>query len=233
MANDTQLLRLLQLTSPSLPVGAYSYSEGLETLTEQGVVRDVAALRHWIEQELRYGAARIDGAIALRCYRCRLDGDLKGIIDWNRWLTANRETEELRFQSLQMGRSLWRLVKDLEQDVESRDWLHPEVVEGFESEGCHFAVLFGLVAALWEITERSMLVGYLYSWMSNLIAAGIKLIPLGQTAGQQLLLDLSPELEVAVDRILALTDEQLWTCGWGLAIASMSHETQYSRLFRS
>jgi urease accessory protein len=229
MASDTQLLRLLQLTSPSLPVGAYSYSEGLETLTEQGVIDAASTLRHWIEQELRYGAARIDGAIAYRCYCCHLETDHSGIIYWNRWLTANRETEELRFQSLQMGRSLWRLL----QDVVARDWLHPDVIAVFEAEGCHFAVLFGLVAGLWGIDQRSMLVGYLYSWMSNLIAAGIKLIPLGQTAGQQLLLDLNPELEATVDRILALTDDQLWTCGWGLAIAAMNHETQYSRLFRS
>jgi urease accessory protein len=214
------LLRLLQLTSPSLPVGAYSYSEGLETLVDRQVITNA-------DQELRYGTARIDGAIVARCYQAAQDQDWGTVVAWNRWLSANRETEELRLQSLQMGRSLWRLWQDLDQ--ENLAVMRPT----FETEGCHFAVMFGLIAAVWQIEPRSALLGYLHSWMSNLIAAGIKLIPLGQTAGQRLLLDLNPAIEAAVEMIFNLSDAQLSSCSWGLSIASMAHETQYSRLFRS
>jgi urease accessory protein len=131
-----------------------------------------------------------------------------------------------------MGRSLLRLWKDLQ---ESPAAVLPEFLplDRFETEGCHFAIMFGAIASLWQIDEASMLQGYLHSWMSNLIAAGIKLIPLGQTAGQQLLLDLNPTIAQAAAAIASLSDDRLSTCGWGLSIASMGHETQYSRLFRS
>jgi urease accessory protein UreF len=285
------LLRLLQLTSPSLPIGAYSYSEGLESLVESQQIASVAALEHWILQELHYGAIRVEAAIALRAHRAIVgnSGDLDhGLVDgvallapdprppfgklkqhpkslspgrgtlnlapfslgrragdegedlaqsstnlvqdpranlqfWNAWLTASRETEELRQQSLQMGRSLIRLWQDLEPD------------RAAQLDDCdyHFAIAFGLIAAHWDIDEQSTALGYLHSWTSNLISAGIKLVPIGQTAGQRLLLKLGPVLESSAAEILGLADEDLESCGYGLALASMAHETQYSRLFRS
>jgi urease accessory protein len=227
------LLRLLQLTSPSLPIGAYSYSEGLESLVETHQITSAAALEHWILQELHYGAIRVEAAIALRAHRAVAgqSGDLDHSMSsrhttlrfWNAWLTASRETEELRRQSLQMGRSLVRLWQDLE----------PDRAATLADEDYHFAVAFGLIAAHWEIDEPSTALGYLHSWASNLISAGIKLVPIGQTAGQQLLLRLGPVLESTALAVLALPDDDLESCGYGLALASMAHETQYSRLFRS
>jgi urease accessory protein len=142
---------------------------------------------------------------------------------WNAWLTASRETEELRRQSLQMGRSLMRLWQDLE----------PELASMLNDDDYHFAVVFGLIAAQWQIDEQSTALGYLHSWASNLISAGSKLVPIGQTAGQRLLLKLGPVLESSAVAILGLADDDLESCGYGLALASMAHETQYSRLFRS
>jgi urease accessory protein len=229
------LLRLLQLTSPSLPIGAYSYSEGLESLVETQQITSAAALEDWILQELHYGAIRVEAAIALRAHRAivgksgELDRSLSSSSDaqatlrfWNAWLTASRETEELRRQSLQMGRSLMRLWQDLE----------PDSAANFDGD-YHFAIAFGLIAAQWGIDEQSTALGYLHSWASNLISAGIKLVPIGQTAGQRLLLKLGPVLESSAVAILGLADDDLESCGYGLALASMAHETQYSRLFRS
>ena len=229
MGNDghqVALLRLLQLASPALPVGAYSYSEGLEALAEAGRLSDRDALESWLLQELRYGAIRVETAVMVRAYRaCQLD-DWDGLGNWNRWLSAARETEELRHQSLQMGRSLLRLLQDLHL-VELPQSL------ALQKEGCHFALAFALAAVRWQIDLPSAMLGYLHSWASNLVNVGVKLIPLGQTAGQQLLLQLQPTIECAVEEVLLLQDDDLGSCSWGLALASMAHETQYSRLFRS
>ena len=98
---------------------------------------------------------------------------------------------------------------------------------------CNYAIAFGIAAADWKINLSAALLGYLHSWTTNLITAGVKLIPLGQTAGQKLLLDLQVNLICATEEILALEDDNLSSCGWGLALASMAHEIQYTRLFRS
>ncbi|XHX79836.1 MAG: urease accessory protein UreF [Stenomitos frigidus ULC029] len=220
------LLRLLQLASPALPVGAYSYSEGLEALAEAGRLSDRSALESWLVQELRQGAIRVETAVMVRAYRLGQLDDWDGLGDWNRWLSAARETEELRLQSLQMGRSLLRLLQDLHL-VE-----RPQSIV-LQKDGCHFAIAFALAAVRWQIDLSPALLGYLHSWASNLVNVGVKLIPLGQTAGQQLLWQLQPAIEGAVEEVLLLQDDDLGSCSWGLALASMAHETQYSRLFRS
>jgi urease accessory protein len=228
MIHSSALLRLLQLASPTLPVGAYSYSEGLEHLVETGQVDGVDPLAHWLRQELRYGAVRLEGAIALRSYNATHQQDWNTLCAWNRWLSAARDTEELRLQSWQMGRSLLRLYLELEPEMGDR-----LPIATLQTEGCQFAVMVAIVAGQWQIPPEAMLLAYLHSWLSNLISAAIKLIPLGQTAGQQLLFRFQPDIEAASHIITRLTDDQLETCGWGLSLASMAHETQYSRLFRS
>lgn len=227
MLTDLSLLSLLQLASPALPVGAYSYSEGLETLVDRGTIGDRETLRDWIERELRYGMIRVDGAIALRGYRSLTARDMESLQYWNAWASAARETEELRQQSWQMGNALMRLLRGI---LPLEDSMAKEI---FLVDNCNFAIAFGIAAAYWQIPSHSALLGYLHSWASNAIAAGVKLIPLGQTAGQQLLFDLQPILVEATAEILSLADEDLSSCSWGLTLASMQHETQYSRLFRS
>lgn len=229
LAPSQALLRLLQLASPALPVGAFSYSEGLETLVHQQQITTAEPLIHWLGQELRHGSIRLDAALMLRCYRASQAQDWPQLQDWNQWINASRETEELRLQSEQMGRSLLRLLKQLQPALT----VPAEVLAHLQAEHCHFATAFGLAAAHWQIPAEQVLLGYLQSWATNLIAAAVKLIPLGQTVGQQLLFDLQPELERAAIAIPLLQDDELETCGWGLSLATMAHETQYSRLFRS
>lgn len=225
MSTDSNydLLKLLQLASPALPVGGYSYSEGIETLVENGAIAS-SDLKHWLVQELKYGAIRIEAAVMIRAYQCMV-GDVAALKYWNHWLSAARETEELRQQSWQMGRSLMRLLLELQ----------PQLTDVINTVGspCNFAIAFGIAAAGWKIDISAALLGYLHSWATNLITAGVKLVPLGQTAGQQMLLELHTNLIDAAAEILTLEDDDLSSCSWGLSLASMAHETQYTRLFRS
>ena len=226
------LLQLLQLANPALPVGAYSYSEGLETLVDQAIIDDAVTLAHWLTQELTYGAVRLEAAVMVRGYQAMTQQDYEQLHSWNQWLSAVRESEELRAQSWQMGRSLLRLGLAL-QINQSESRVNRQQLAVLQADSCNFAIAFGLLAASYQIGLTATLLGYLQSWATNLIGAGIKLIPLGQTVGQQLLVTLHPQLEHSAAAILALTDDELSSCGWGLALASMAHETQYSRLFRS
>lgn len=225
------LLYLLQLANPSLPVGAYSYSDGLEALVETGIINNSQSLGQWLEQELRYGAIRLEAAVMVRAYQSVKNSDFEALAYWNAWITAAKETTELRSQSLQMGNSLMRLLLDLSPQ--------PEAIASVQDLAsavgypCNYAIAFGIAAANWQIDITAAVLGYLQSWASNLISAGVKLIPLGQTAGQQLLLEHSSTITLTTQEILTLEDDHLMSCGWGLALASMAHETQYTRLFRS
>lgn len=191
-------------------------------------------LQDWIVQELTYGSIRVESGIMLRAHLSALQANEAKLLYWNAWWSAARETEELRLQSWQMGRSLLRLFLSLEEPfpIASINKTWPTLQILLERE-CNFAIAFGIVAAAWQIEPISTLLGYLQSWATNLIAAGIKLIPLGQTAGQQMLLDLQPMIEHIAQEIQQLPNDALESCGWGLSLASMAHETQYSRLFRS
>ncbi|PSO58354.1 MAG: urease accessory protein UreF [Cyanobacteria bacterium QH_9_48_43] len=226
MQNDLQMLSLLQIASPILPVGGYSYSEGLEALIETGVIDNKEKLCLWIEQELRYGSIRVDAAVMLRAAQSVDSSDWTTLKAWNAWLSAARETEELRQQSWQMGHSLLRLLVELGAP-------QSQSLASTVGSPCNYAIAFGIAVGSWQLEHSAAVMGYLHSWASNLIGAGVKLIPLGQTAGQQLLFEKRSLLVEVTREILALRDEDLSSCGWGLALASMAHQTQYTRLFRS
>jgi urease accessory protein len=223
--NNQQLLRLLQLASPLLPVGGYSYSEGLESLISQGVIQDRVTLQAWIQRELQVGAIRIETAIMDRAYLARIEPNIERLQYWNQWLSAARETEELRQQSWQMGGSLAKLAIELTPEI--RDLISTI------NQPCNYAIAFGIIAQYWQIDQDTTIAAYLHSWVTNTLGAGIKLIPLGQTAGQQILWELQGEIDALAQTIPHLTDDNLYTCSWGLSLASMQHETLYSRLFRS
>lgn len=220
-----QLSRLLQLASPLLPVGGYSYSEGLETLILQSKIDDRSSLQTWIEFELQAGAIRIEAAVMDRAYLAASQGDLVRLKYWDRWLSAMRETEELRHQSWQMGGSLTKLAIELT----------PEIQELFSAldRPCHYAIAFGITAQSWQIDRHATILAYLQCWVTSQIGVGVKLIPLGQTAGQQMLWQLLAQLDLLAQTIPTLADDELYACTWGSSLASMQHETLYSRLFRS
>lgn len=217
------LLALLQLVSPALPVGAYTYSEGLETLVQSQQILTAAQLETWLRQELTYGAIRVESAILDWAYRAAIAADHSQLEHWNQWLSALRETEEIREQSWQMGRSLLRLLQQLQPET-AWFWGNRPA-----DQPINFAIVFAVAAAGWQIDRATARLGYLQSWAANLVNAGVRLVPLGQTQGQQILLNLQASLEHASQSDPA----NLECCSWGASIASMNHEMLYSRLFRS
>ncbi len=222
------LLSLMQLANPTLPVGAYSYSEGLETLVETQQVTDADTLQQWLTAELRYGGLKLEGAMVARAHRTVGAQHWDELVHWNHWWSAARETKELRQQSWQMGRSLSRLLGKI--DPTTDDWLR---VLRADSDPVNWAIAFGGAAAHWQIDLNATMTAFYQSWAGNLINAGVKLIPLGQTAGQQLLFNLTPCIIAAVTDVLKLKDDELRCCSWGVALASSQHETQRVRLFQS
>ncbi|NEO87784.1 MAG: urease accessory protein UreF, partial [Spirulina sp. SIO3F2] len=162
MTDSTALLRLLQLVSPALPIGAYSYSEGLETLVESGIITTAEQFADWLTQILRYGTIRLEAAVMLRAYDATLAQQSDTLQYWNQWLSAARETAELRQSSWQMGRSLAQLFLKLEPEL---------AVTMPVLDPCNYTVAFGQVAAHWQIERQDALLGYLQSWLSHSINA--------------------------------------------------------------
>jgi urease accessory protein len=214
-------LRLWQLISPTLPVGAYSYSQALEQVIERGTVRDEASTGLWLHELLQHGLAALDLPMLLRVHRAWRAGDAAAVLRASRELTARRDTAELRFEDLAMGGALTQLLANLGEPLPAADARLP------------FASAFAVACANWSITEHDACAGYAWAWCEAQVAAAVKLVPLGHTAGQRLLLALGAEIAAAVTAAAALTDADIGTALPGLAIASALHETQYTRLFRS
>lgn len=220
----TSKLRLLQLVSPSLPVGAFAYSQGLEWAVETGLVDSEAATASWCRDVLEQGMARVDVPILRRMMDAFLSGNLEALEHWNLTLLAMRETRELRDEECVRGRAMLSLLKGLE-------------IEGADSLGRISRLTqlcaYSAAATRWNLSTEDAAVGYAWSWLENIVMAAIKLVPLGQLAGQRLLLSLSGPVADAVQLGLGLDEDEIGGSLPGLAIASCLHETQYSRLFRS
>lgn len=224
---NTRLIRLLQLASPALPVGAYSYSQGLESAVEAGVVRDRASAERWIGDLLEYAVARMEAPILLRLIDRWSADDFAAVARWNGLFLASRESLELRAETTQMGYSLGKLITELETNDEKA------LARLASSEEISFPAAFAFAASRWKIPADQALVAYLWAWLENQVMAAIKLVPLGQTDGQQILLALGQTLAAVADRAAEIVDEDLGGSAPALAIFSSCHETQYSRLFRS
>jgi len=198
--------RLLQLASPTLPVGAYSYSGGLEAAIEAGIVKDAASARRWIGEVLEFSVLRMEAPLLLKMIEAPA-------AEWNETLLASRETAELRAETVQMGYSLNRLLPEL--GVEPCPYEEPS-----------FPAVFAHAVRAWGLGARQALTAYLWAWLENQVMAAVKAVPLGQTDGQKILLALGAKLH-------ELDEEEPGNFAPGLAILSSLHETQYSRLFRS
>lgn len=218
------LPRLLQLCSPALPVGAYAYSQGLEYAVERGWVRDEVSAGDWILGLLAHSLRRLDLPIFVRLYQGWQTADLNEVRRWNARLHASREAAELQREDAHLGAALARLLTDLGM-AEAAAWRSTSRV-------C-FATLFSLAAVKWDIPLQAATTGLAWTWVENQVAAVTRLIPLGQTASQRLLVAATPVLIDAVHAALALPDADIGAAAPGLALAGALHETQYSRLFRS
>lgn len=221
------LLRLLQLASPSLPIGGFSYSQALESVVDDGTVHDAASAAAWIGDVLDLVVAEGEAPVCWRLLDSAAARDWRGFEHWNDWFRASRETAELRAETEQMGGSLARLASDL-------DLLDSPALQAAR----HCAPLtlpasFALAACGFRIAAVLALTAYLWVWLENQTMAAIKSVPLGQLAAQRLLKDLAARIPPAVIRARTILDGEITSFAPGLALASARHETQYSRLFRS
>lgn len=227
-AANLQLARLLQLASPALPVGAYTYSQGLEWVVESGVIRDEASAGTWIADLMQHALARYEAPLVGALMQAWQAGNTHEIARLNDEFLASRESAELRAETAQMGFSLNRLVRDL------RDPALSGVERTLAGLGeIAFPTGWAGLAAAWEIDTPAALTAYLWSWAENQTMAALKAVPLGQAAGQRVLAGLAARIPDLVQLALQLPEAQWSNFTPAFAIACARHETQYSRLFRS
>lgn len=225
--NALQLNRLLQLCSANLPVGGFSFSQGLEYAVEVGWVKNLATTREWVELNLKQSIARTDLAILKRLYQALVEDDHKQFQYWNRHLLACRESAELLLADTAMGKALVRLLENLETiDTAKVDAL-------FEIEKISFVSAFAIAAQAFGIDLTTAQSGYCWTFIDNQVAAATKIVPLGQTQAQNLLFELSEVVPETIAIANSLADEEIGASLPRLAMASAWHETQYTRLFRS
>jgi urease accessory protein len=210
-----------------LPVGAFSYSQALESAVEQGWVRDETSAQLWIGGALTFSLGSFEAPIWCRLYRAWQAGEGAAVNAWNDVFLAGRESSEFRAETVQMGYSLRRLLSD------SGEFADAQLASLRAVQDPGFPTAFSFACATWQIPERQGLLAYLWAWLENQVSATMKVVPLGQMSGQRLLAALSEALPGLVERALAIQDEELSNCAPALAIASCCHEVQYSRLFRS
>ena len=223
------LLQILWLASPALPVGGFSYSEGLEAAVDAGLVSDEASAARWLIDQLHLGLARTDLAVVAQAIPAWRADDLARIQALNAWVLQTRETSEFRLQTEQMGRSLLEWARCLGE-------LGAGVFQRLQSAGLNpasYPVAMACAAASADASVRDSLIGFAFGWAENMVQAAIKSVPLGQSAGQRMLARLAREIPTAVDHALGLTDDTRQAFTPLLAIHSARHEVQYSRLFRS
>ncbi len=226
-ASPAALLHLLQLASPSLPIGGYSYSQGLEAAMEKGLVRDEASAREWLVATLQEVVVRFDAPLLWRLLQAWSICDSDAIDHWTAVALAGRDTAEFRAETVQMGYSLARLTTDLG----IADARRQAILSALPEVPLHCALACAAVAL--GIPNEAALLGMLFSWAENQVLVCVKSVPLGQVAGQRLLLSLHPALGAAALTATTLEDDNLGNWTPGLSLLSIQHETQYSRLYRS
>ena len=221
---DISLLRLLQLVTPALPVGAFNFSQGLEYAVHMRWVEDEASALAWIQGLAKFAVGTLDLPLLLRMHRGWRENDPEGVRRWSAKLIAARESAEARAEDRHMGQALAKILSELEIEA-ARAWV--------ANDAATFATLFSLAAQRWGIDTEEMTAGYLWAWSENQVLAAIKLVPLGQTAGQRMLDHLVQQIPAIVARAADMRDEDIGTSAPAQGMAIALHETQYSRLFRS
>jgi urease accessory protein len=220
----TALPQLLRLASPMLPVGAYAYSQGLEWAVEEGTITDEDSALAWIADLLRFNVGTLEAPVWRRLYRAWQEQDVEAARHWNERFVAIRETAEFRAETLQMGGAL-KAVLDATHEIDTG------LLDRIEQPA--FPTAFSFAAHGLGVPLREGLTGYLWAWGENQVSAAMKLVPLGQSSGQRILVKLIALLPEIAGDALAMQDDSLSNFSPALAIASSRHETQYTRLFRS
>ena len=224
---SASLLQLIWLASPALPVGGFSYSEGLEAAIDAGAIRDEASAAAWLLDQLQLVQGRSELPLLAQAVAAWHPHDVARIAELNAWVGATRETSEQRRQTEQMGRSMLAWLRERtpgEARVVTLAQLTPAPT---------WPVAFALAAAQSGAASCDVLLAFGFGWAENMVQAALKALPLGQSAGQRILGILAEALPAVVDAALKMPDDQRLAFTPMLAILSSQHETQYSRLFRS
>lgn len=224
-----EITALMQLASPALPIGGYSYSQGLEAAIDSGLVKDASTAEAWVKDVFLGVFARSEAPLWLLCYEAWASKDIDSVNNLNEYFLVTRETSELRSETEQMGWSLLQIAQSLgwgDDRLNNLAAINPLSLLAAHSYAC-----FHL-----NIQSKNGLAAYAFSWIENQVAASLKAIPLGQVAGQQALTKirlLVPEMVQEAEKRAKSGLSMIDNFSPMLAILSSRHETQYSRLFRS
>jgi len=223
-----QLLRLLHLASPALPIGAFHFSQGLEYAVECGWVKDEATALDWIDGLASASLGTLDLPVLARLHAAWRQDATQDVLRWNAFLIASRETEELRAEDRHLGSALLRVLIELELSTE----IFP-LNAANTPPGVSHATAFAFACARWNVEPEACSMTYAWAWVENQVLAAVKLVPLGQSAAQRMLHALCARIPLLVERALKLADSDIGISAALSAVASGRHETQYSRLFKS
>jgi urease accessory protein len=237
MANDEQchfpplaLLRMQSWLSPVFPIGSYSYSHGLEWAVEAGHIHDRKSLVDWLEADLCYGSGRNEAIFFREAWRSTSGDDLANLCRIAELAAAFRGTSEFALESSQQASACLATLRGIWPD-RILDWL-AELLSEHHLQAA-LAVVLGIRSAREGIPIRLALPAFLQSYIANLVTAGVRLIPLGQTDGQRTIAKLEETVLAASAQAMQATIDDLGSAAFMVDLASMAHETQYTRLFRS
>ena len=230
---NAQLFRLLHLASPALPVGAFHFSQALEYAVETAWARDERSALEWITGLAENSLGTLDLPVLVRLHAAWLGDNIAAAHRWNAFLIAARETEELRAEDRHTGDALRKILAELGLFQQRDGRVSESALGSGDSAGFTYAAMFALACARWSVPVPQMLQAYAWAWAENQVLAAIKLVPLGQTAGQRMLHALIPRLTAVAAAADVVTDDDIGVCAVMQGMASVRHELQYTRLFRS
>ncbi len=227
---EAGLYRLLSWMSPSFPVGAFTYSHGIEYAVEAGLIKTAKDLAVWIEGIVSFGAGRMDADFFRDAWRAVSKGDDDALARTVEGADALRGTKETALESKAQGEAFMQTIRAVWPHARIEEW---SGVLKVLDRPAPYAVAVGVASAVSGVPLKSALIAFLHAFAANLVSAGVRLVPLGQTDGQKTLAALQP---VVLDGALAALERSAGDLGGAAAIVdwtSMKHETQYTRLFRS
>jgi urease accessory protein len=220
------LLQLIWLASPALPIGGFSYSEGLEAAIDHGLVHDEHSAAEWLVDQLHLTQSRGDMAVLGQMVTAWQALDHERLEALSEWVHATRESAELRLQSEQMGRSMLEWLRN-------QDAIDADTIAMCNHWVPTYPLMFALALSRTGASLEQCLQAYAFGWAENMVQAAIKSVPLGQNSGQRILTKLAQHIAPAVSHAMQVNDDTRQAFSPMLAILSAQHETQYSRLFRS
>jgi urease accessory protein len=223
MHTDLALTRLFQLISPSLPIGSYTYSQGVEWAVEAGWISSEDDLAEWLYGLMETNLCYLELPLLFRMLDAWKKQDIAAIQYWNEYLLASRETAELYQEEVNRARAFYQVLVSLESTAKQ----HKAELMGSQ-HAC-----FSYACTRWGIDHDQAGYGLMWSWLENIVLSAVKIIPLGQSAGQRVIFKLSEQLPTIIEQAKQVEDLAIGSSSMALAIASARHETQYTRLFRS